>query len=253
MVTAPGTYDTVTSSWKWWQYASPLTGTAQLTIVPGPAHSLALTGPASTTAGAAVTITARAADAYGNDIGDVSGQASFSIAPDGSCQANACTPTTARAHSITASYQGASGTLGLVVTAGPVASLQLAPANASITVGGSQAYSAEGFDQYGNDVGDVTPATAFTLAGSPCSGNVCTPANASPNALEVNGTYQGAGGKTSLVVRPVAATVDQVTAAPESPNKSIQLSDTIRVSARVTLASACLRARARRWSALTIR
>ena len=239
MATPAGTYETVTSSWKWSQYFSALTGTAQLTIVPGPAHSLALTGPASTTAGAAVTITARAADAYGNDIGDVSGQASFSIALDGSCQANACTPTKAGDHTITATYQGASGTLRLVVTAGPVASLQLAPANATITVGGSQAYSAEGFDQYGNDVGDVTAATTFTLAGSPCSGNVCTPANASPNALEVNGTYQGAGGKTSLVVRPVAVTVDQVTTAPESPNKSIQFGDTIRVSARVTLASAC--------------
>lgn len=236
---APGTYDTVTASWRWSQYFSALTGTAQLTIVPGPAHSVALTGPSSSVAGTAVTITARAADAYGNDIGDVSSQASFAIAPDGSCQANTCTPTKAGAHTITGTYQGASGTLGLLVTAGPVASLQVTPANATITLGGSQAYSAEGFDQYGNDVGDVTAATTFTLAGSPCSANVCTPANASPNALEVDGSYQGAGGKASLVVRPVAVTVDQVTAAPESPNTSIKFSDTIRVSARVTLASAC--------------
>ncbi|TMC52354.1 MAG: choice-of-anchor D domain-containing protein [Chloroflexi bacterium] len=239
MATPAGTYDTVTASWKWSQYFSALTGTAQLTIVPGPAHSLALTGPASTTAGAAVTITARAADTYGNDIGDVSGQASFSIAPDGSCQVNSCAPTKAGAHTITATYQGASGTLGLVVTAGPVASLQLAPANATITVGGSQAYTAEGFDQYGNDVGDVTPATTFTLAGSSCSGNLCTPTNASASGLEVNGTYQSAGGRTFLVVLRVAVTVDQVSAAPQSSNKSIQFSDTIRVSARVTLASAC--------------
>ena len=238
-VTAPGTYDTVTGSWKWSQYFSALTGTAQLTIVPGPAHSVALTGPSSSIAGNAVTISARAADAYGNDIGDVSGQASFSIAPDGSCQANMCTPAKAGAHTITATYQGASGTFGLVVTAGPVASLQLAPANATITVGGSQAYSAEGFDQAGDDVGDVTPATIFTVAGSPCSGNVCTPANASPNALEVDGSYQGAAGKASLVVRPVSVTVDQVSAAAESPNTSIQFSDTVRVSARVTLGSTC--------------
>jgi len=117
--------------------------------------------------------------------------------------------------------------------------LQLAPANATITVGGSQAYSAEGFDQAGDDVGDVTPAAIFTVAGSPCSGNVCTPANASPNALEVDGSYQGAAGKASLVVRPVSVNVDQVSAAAESPNTSIQFSDTVRVSARVTLGSTC--------------
>jgi outer membrane protein assembly factor BamB len=237
--TAPGTHDTVTGSWKWSQYFSALTGTAQLTIVPGPAHSVTLTGPSSSIAGNAVTISARAADVYGNDIGDVSSQATFSIAPDGSCQANTCTPTKAGAHTITGTYQDAAGTLGLVVTAGPVASLQLAPANATITVGGSQAYSAEGFDQYGNDVGDVTAATTFTLAGSPCGGNVCTPASASPNALEVDGSYQAAAGKASLVVLPVGVTVDQVSAMAESPNTSIQFSDTVRVSARVTLASAC--------------
>jgi outer membrane protein assembly factor BamB len=237
--TAPGTYDTVTASWKWSQYFSALTGTAQLTIVPGPAHSVVLTGPSSSIAGNAVTITARAADAYGNDIGDVSSQASFSIAPEGTCQANTCIPTKAGIHTITGTYQGASGTLGLVVTAGPVASLKLAPSNATITVGGSQSYSAEGFDQYGNDVGDVTPATTFTVAGSPCSGNVCTPASASANAVEVDGSYQAAAGKASLLVRPIAATVDQVSAAAESPNTSIQFSDTIRVSARVTLASTC--------------
>ncbi len=237
--TAPGTYDTVTGSWKWWPYLPAVTGTAQLTIVPGPAHSVALTGPSSSIAGNAVTITARATDAFGNDIGDVSSQASFSIAPEGGCQANTCTPTKAGVHTITGTYQGASGTLGLVVTAGPVALLQLAPASATITVGGSQAYSAEGFDQYGNDVGDVTPATTLTVAGNACSGNVCTPANASPNALEVDGSYQAAAGKASLIVRPVAVTVDQVSGAAVSPNTSIQFSDTIRVSARVTLASTC--------------
>lgn len=237
--TPPGTYDTVTGAWRWSQYFSALTGTAQLTVAPGPARSVALTGPSSSIAGNAVTITARAADTYGNDIGDVSSQASFSIAPEGTCQANTCTATKAGAHTITGTYQGASGTLGLVVTAGPVASLRLAPANATITVGGRQAYSAEGFDQYANDVGDVTPATTFTLAGNPCSGNVCTPASASANALEVDGSYQAASGKASLVVRPVAVTVDQVSAVAESPNTSIQFSDTVRVSARVTIASTC--------------
>ena len=236
---APGTYDTVTASWKWSQYYSALTGTAQLTVVPGPARSVALTGPSSSVAGTAVTITVRAADAYGNSIGDVSSQASFAIAPDGSCQANACTATKVGTHTVSATYQGVAGTLVLNVTPGPAASLTLAPPSATITVGGSQAYTAEAFDQYGNDIANVTSATTFTVAGAACSGNVCTPANASPNALEVDGSHQAATGKASLVVRQVAATVDQVTAAPESPNTSIKFSDTIRVSARVTLASTC--------------
>ncbi len=237
--TAAGTYDTVTATWKPPVFFAAISGTAQLAIVPGPAHSLSLTGPSTTAAGIAVTISARAADAYGNDIGDVSGQASFSIAPDGSCQANSCVAIKAGAHTVTASYLGLSATLALTVTPQPAASLQLAPASATITVGGSQAYTAEAFDQYANDLGTVTAGTSFTVAGSACSGNICTPANASPNGLEVDGTYQGATGKAVLVVRPVAVTVDQVTAAAKSPNTSIQLSDTVRVSARVTLASAC--------------
>jgi outer membrane protein assembly factor BamB len=237
--TAPGTSDTVSATWKAPAFYPAISGSAQLGVVPGAVSGLSLTGPASTSAGSAVTVNARGADAYGNDIGDVSGQAAFAITPDGSCQANTCSATRAGTHVVSASYQSASASLSLSVTPGPAASLQLSPANATISVGSGQAYTAEAYDQYGNDAGNVTAQTSFTAGGSPCGGNVCTPANAAPNAIEVDGSYQAELGTALLVVRPVVVTVDQVTATPISPETSIQFNDVIQVSARVTLSSAC--------------
>ncbi|HEU6439818.1 MAG TPA: PQQ-binding-like beta-propeller repeat protein [Terriglobales bacterium] len=59
----------------------------------------------------------------------------------------------------------------------PLDHLVLGPANATIRLGGSQTYTAEGFDAYGDDLGDVTAATTFNTSGNgSCTGAVCTPA-----------------------------------------------------------------------------
>ena len=50
-------------------------------------------------------------------------------------------------------------TIGLLTTSGPLDHLVLRPTGASIAAGGSQAYTAEGFDQFGNDLGNVTSST----------------------------------------------------------------------------------------------
>ncbi len=99
----------------------------------------------------------------------------FSIAPDGSCTGNSCTASNAGAHTVTGTDGAATGTASLTVTAQTVDHLVLAPASASINAGGSQSYTAEGFDSFNNDLGDFTAATTFSIGpdGS-CTGNSCT-------------------------------------------------------------------------------
>jgi hypothetical protein len=87
----------------------------------------------------------------------------------------------------------------LQVTAGGLDHLVLSPASATIAAGGSQAYTAEGRDQYDNSLGDVTASTTFTISpeGS-CSGASCTASAAGPHT--VTGTKTGKTGTASLQV-----------------------------------------------------
>ena len=62
-----------------------------------------------------------------------------------------------------------------IVKYGPLDHLVVSPGSATISAGDSQAYAAEGFDQYNNDLGDMTAASTFTISpdGS-CTGSTCT-------------------------------------------------------------------------------
>jgi hypothetical protein len=51
----------------------------------------------------------------------------------------------------------------------------LAPASATITAGGWQAYTAQGFDTSDNALGDVTSATFFTVEADACTAALCSP------------------------------------------------------------------------------
>ena len=58
--------------------------------------------------------------------------------------------------------------------AGPLASIRLTPAAATIVAGGSQQFQVEGFDANGQDIGDVTGQAGFAIdGGGSCSGPVC--------------------------------------------------------------------------------
>jgi predicted outer membrane repeat protein len=59
-------------------------------------------------------------------------------------------------------------------TLGAFHHLTISPINATITAGGSQVYAAEGYDSLGNDLGDRTSTSDFTIDGSPCTGASCT-------------------------------------------------------------------------------
>jgi parallel beta-helix repeat protein len=181
----------------------------------GPALDHIVISPASATvaAGSSQTYTAQGFDASNNLIGDVTASTTFSIAPNGSCTANACTATAAGAHTVTGNDAGKTSTATLTVTAGPLDHLALSPATATIASGGSQAYTAEGRDQYDNPLGDVTSTTTFTIApNGSCTGASCTASAA--GAHTVTGTKSGKTGTASLQVN--ASVLDHIVVSPSS-------------------------------------
>jgi outer membrane protein assembly factor BamB len=98
------------------------------------------------------------------------------------------------------SYDGKLYAFGL----NPLDHLVLNPASATITAGGSQAYTAEGFDAYGHSLGDVTSATTFIVIGGSCTGASCT--STVPGDHTVTGTDGSATGTATLHVNAGTAT-----------------------------------------------
>ena len=101
----------------------------------------------------------------------------------------------------------------------------ISPSSATIGAGGSQAYTAEGFDASNNSLGNVTSSTTFSISpdGS-CTGASCTATTAGPHAVTGND-----GGKTStaslsvtvgaldhLVLAPASATISAGSLSPKT-------------------------------------
>jgi hypothetical protein len=238
--TAAGTY-TVTET-----YGSA-TATATLTVTSGLVASLSLSPVAQRAVpGDGVSYTAEGFDGYGNDIGDLAGSATFSIAPDGSgsatgasCSYNSCQATIAGTYTVTATDGPATGSTTMIVVAGLATSLTLSPAEATVGAGDSQAYQVEGFDSYGNDAGDVTAATTFTIApdgsgsatGAACAGDSCSATAA--GTYTVTGTDGSATGTATLTVTPgaVDAAESTVSASPGSVPADGSTAATVTVTA----------------------
>ncbi len=91
------------------------------------------------------------------------------------------------------------GVAALTVSTGQLDHLVLSPASATTSAGIAVAYDAEGFDQFGDDLGDVTAATNFAVSpdGS-CAAASCT-AN-SVGAHQVIGTDGPASGTAAVTV-----------------------------------------------------
>ncbi|MGH2830850.1 MAG: beta strand repeat-containing protein, partial [Actinomycetota bacterium] len=190
---------------------------ASLTVTPGPAASLTLSPSSSTiVAGASQAYTATAEDEFGNSLGDVTATTVFSIGPNGSCTGASCTATVAGGHTVTGTNGAANGTASLSVVPGPVASITLTPPASTITAGASQTYTVNGFDSYGNPIGDVTPTTTFSIApNGSCAGNACSATVAGPHTVTAtNGPANAtasltvnAGPPATLVLAPATATI----------------------------------------------
>src|SRR5439155_2263946 len=152
-------------------------------------------------------------DQFNNSLGSVTGTTTFTIAPDGSCTGASCTATTSGAHTVTGTSGGKTGTAALQINAAALDHLGLAPASAKIISGTSQAYTAQGFDQFNNSLGSVTANTTFTIApdGS-CTGATCTASVG--GAHTVTGTNAGKTGTATLTID--AAALDHVVISPAS-------------------------------------
>ena len=188
--------------------------TASLSVTPGGLDHLVLSPASATiTSGGSQAYTAEGRDQYDNSLGDVTASTTFSIAPNGSCTGASCTASVAGPHTVTGTKTGKTGTASLQVTPGGLDHLVLSPASATIAAGGSQTYTAEGFDASNNSLGDVTASTTFTISpeGS-CTGASCTASVAGPHT--VTGTKTGKTGIASLQV--TAGSLDHIVISPAS-------------------------------------
>jgi hypothetical protein len=122
-------------------------------------------------------------------------------------------PTTAGAYPFAASFTPSGSQSPIAFTAqhsvtvkpGPLASLTLTPAAATILSGGSQAYTAQGFDAYGNSRGNITSATKFKISpNGSCTGATCTATSPGPHI--VIGTSNKIINTAALAVTAPAAT-----------------------------------------------
>src|SRR5207253_5875273 len=142
---------------------------------------------------------------FNNSLGDVTATTAFTISPDGSCSGASCSASVAGPHTVTGTTGTKTGTASLQVNPGALDHLVLSPASATITAGGSQAYTAEGRDAFNNSLGDETATTAFTVSpdGS-CTANSCSASVAGSHT--VTGTKSTKTGTASLTVTAATTT-----------------------------------------------
>jgi len=164
-------------------------------------------GSAATTAGTDQAFTVAAFDAYGNSLGDVTGDASFLIIEwghNGGWTDNVYTPHTAGAWTVRATYQGRTADADLTVDAAAPSQIVMAPGAIAVTAGETRDYGVEAFDAYGNSLGDVTASTSFQIVesghGGGWTGNTYL-AHAA-GVWTVQGSYVGNTADATLTVRP---------------------------------------------------
>jgi hypothetical protein len=184
-------------------------GAAWGRVAPGhlPVASVTLSPATSTIEpGATQTYTAEGYDSLGHDLGDVTDRTAFTMDDPGSCTANSCGAGAAGTYTVTGAVDGVSGTAELTVAGPPPASIVVSPATSTIGTGATQTYTAEGYDDLGNDLGDVTTQTVFTIdGGGSCTGNACGATQ--PGTYMVTGTDGTASATAQLtVVATVAIT-----------------------------------------------
>src|SRR5262249_41677827 len=92
----------------------------------------------------------------------------------------------------------------ILQSGGAVDHIVISPATATITAGGSQAYTGQAFDAANNSLGDVTASTTFTInPNGSCTGATCTATTT--GAHTATGTNAGKNGTASLTRDAAAA------------------------------------------------
>src|SRR4029079_14623754 len=102
----------------------------------------------------------------------------------GTCTDNACGSEKAGDYTVTGTDGTFTDTASLKVDANALPSIQISPKSAEIPAGGTQVYAAEVFDAHGNDLGDVTTGTVFSIDGTgTCTDNACGSGKARGHAV----------------------------------------------------------------------
>ncbi|WP_436697869.1 LPXTG cell wall anchor domain-containing protein [Nocardioides sp. BYT-33-1] len=160
-----------------------------LTVVPGPVDRIGI-DPASVTvpAGESAELTTTAYDAYDNVVADVTDETDLVAAAGATCTTGRCTSTVAATYPVTGTYDGKTADAQLRVVPGPVDEVVVSPGTASIRTGETQTFTTTGLDAFGNEVGDLTEATTFTVSEpGTCAANACGSGRA--GELTVTGSY----------------------------------------------------------------
>lgn len=193
--------DTVTGS----------TGTSNDVSVTAGQLSSIIISPKSATivAGSSQAFFVTAYDQYGNNLGDVTGSATLN-ALGASVSGNLVSATSVGSYMITASYNGKTDAANLTVIPAGVDKIKISPTSSNINAGSFQSYSVEAFDQFGNDLGDVTALSTFSVNGLQTTGNIIFESN--PGYYLVVASYSGKTASATLIVFGVQTnTVSQPT------------------------------------------
>jgi hypothetical protein len=193
--------------------------TGTITVSLGAVDHVDLTPDSATrAAGESVTYTLTAYDADDN-AWDVTGAGVYTIThgAGGAWAANVYTTQLAGTWTVTATHSGKNDTATLTVTPLGMHHIVISPASATIAAGNVQTYTTEGFDVYGNSLGDVTASTVFTIssgAGGLWNNNLYTSEVA--GTWSVTGTYGSYADVAVLTVEAGPPSAVVVTADPET-------------------------------------
>lgn len=194
--TTAGTF-TLTAS------AEGITGTAEVVIHPGEPASIEVT-PAEATVevGGTYAFTATAKDAYGNV--NTTAEVTWTTTAGTIDASGVLTAQTTPANglSVTATTGTRSDSSNVNVVVGPVARVEVTPANANVATTESQAYTATAYDAYDNVVSDASFTWAATRGSVDAQGVYTAPATTGTDT--VTATADGVSGSVDLnVVRRV--------------------------------------------------
>ncbi len=133
---------------------SAINDSASITFIPGEVDSVQISPSEDQeiVAGTTIEFEAEAHDQYGNLIEDDNEEFIWENADAGNFN-----QTIADSYSITATYEEvASSTVTVTVMPAEIDSIEISPEDSTIVAGDSQSYTATGFDEYGNETGDIT-------------------------------------------------------------------------------------------------
>jgi len=120
--------------------------------------------------------------------------------------------------------QSGNGAVSLTFTApsvGAATTLQMTPSTATVSAGQTESYVVHAFDVYGDDLGDVTASTSFTIAGGSCTANACSALSAGNHIATAS--YSGLTATATLTVLATSALVLSGLPSATSPGTSMNL------------------------------